>query len=84
MFLRYYRINYNNLEPASARKAQEDEEHIRRAAEREGRRTRRRCDREKNNFVNIHLDGMSSDDELPDQELSQYKNSLGNLYSMFA
>ncbi|CAD7093535.1 unnamed protein product [Hermetia illucens] len=65
--------------PASARKAQEDEEHIRRAAEREGRRTRRRCDREKNNFVNIHLDGMSSDDELPDQELSQYKNSLDRI-----
>lgn len=55
----------------------EEEERIRRAAEREGRRTRRRRDRERIDIKNSHLDGMSSDDEVPDQETTVYKNQLG-------
>lgn len=59
--------------PGSSRKGPEDDEHIRRTAEREGRRTRRRRDRERSGQHEIHLDGMSSDDEIADQETSQYK-----------
>lgn len=54
----------------------EDEDRVRRAAEREGRRTRRRRDRERTNLSESHLDGMSSDDEIPDQEAAQYKLQL--------
>lgn len=59
------------------KKTPEDEERVRRAAEREGRRTRRRRDRERMNMSETHNDGMSSDDEVPDIELSQYKEQLG-------
>lgn len=59
--------------PGSSRKGPEDDEHIRRTAEREGRRTRRRRDRERSGQNEIHLDGMSSDDEIADHETSQYK-----------
>lgn len=53
---------------------------MRRAAEREGRRTRRRRDREKLSYMNeAHNDGMSSDDEVPDIELNQYKEQLCKL-----
>ena len=61
----------------SAKKTPEDEERIRRAAEREGRRTRRRRDREKLNKSEKHNDGMSSDDEVPDVESAQYRDQLG-------
>uniref|UniRef100_A0A182JEI6 GCF C-terminal domain-containing protein n=1 Tax=Anopheles atroparvus TaxID=41427 RepID=A0A182JEI6_ANOAO len=54
----------------------DDQERVRRAAEREGRRTRRRRDREKNETAERHLDGMSSDDEIPDMEAARYKASL--------
>ncbi|XP_055308358.1 PAX3- and PAX7-binding protein 1 [Sitodiplosis mosellana] len=54
----------------------EEEQQIQRAAEREGRRTRRRRDRERRCTTNDHLDGMSSDDEIPDQESTTYKNQI--------
>lgn len=60
----------------SGKKVADDEERVRRAAEREGRRTRRRRDRERANLLEAHLDGMSSDDEVPDQEQTQYKEQL--------
>lgn len=50
---------------------------MRRAAEREGRRTRRRCEREKNELLSSHLDGMSSDEETSDHYMEQFKTSLG-------
>ncbi|KMZ01934.1 PAX3- and PAX7-binding protein 1 isoform X1 [Drosophila simulans] len=53
---------------AASRRAPEYEEQVRRAAEREGRRTRRRCERERNDLLSSHLDGMSSDDEIADQQ----------------
>uniref|UniRef100_A0A182SW39 GCF C-terminal domain-containing protein n=1 Tax=Anopheles maculatus TaxID=74869 RepID=A0A182SW39_9DIPT len=54
----------------------EDQERVRRAAEREGRRTRRRRDREKNETSESHYDGMSSDDEIPDMEAARYRSAL--------
>jgi GC-rich sequence DNA-binding factor len=63
----------------TVKKSQEDEERVRRAAEREGRRTRRRRYREKTNFNESHYEGMSSDDEVPDIELKQYKESLAQI-----
>lgn len=33
-------------------------------------------DRERNETLNTHLDGMSSDDEVPDHESTVYKNHL--------
>lgn len=73
-------LYYNSclfLEPAGSRRAPESEEQIRRAAEREGRRTRRRCEREKNELLSSHLDGMSSDDETSDRYQEQLKTNLG-------
>jgi GC-rich sequence DNA-binding factor len=58
----------------------DDEEKVRRAAEREGRRTRRRRDREKSGLSESHNDGMSSDDEVPDIELSQYRAQIGEVF----
>lgn len=60
----------------SGKKVLSDEDRIRRAAEREGRRTRRRRDRERANILESHLDGMSSDDEVPDQDEAQYQAQL--------
>ncbi|XP_059612366.1 PAX3- and PAX7-binding protein 1 isoform X2 [Phlebotomus argentipes] len=70
----------DSSKPGSSRKG-EDEEHIRRAAEREGRRTRRRRDRERSNMNESHLNGMSSDDEISDHDLSQYLAQLELLKS---
>lgn len=33
-------------------------------------------DRERNETLNTHFDGMSSDDEIPDHEVTLYKNQL--------
>lgn len=87
---------------AAARK--EEELRTQRAAEREGRRTRRRrgknsyydqfrgffsnnfhfiSDRERADIRNTHLDGMSSDDEVPDHELTVYKNQLSKFIEIF-
>lgn len=57
----------------------EEDDRVRRAAEREGRRTRRRRDRERIDIKNTHLDGMSSDDEIADQDATQYNNQLSEL-----
>lgn len=65
------------LEPKVLRNGPEYEEQARRAAEREGRRTRRRFERERNNLLSSHLDGMSSDEETSDRYQEQYQNSLG-------
>lgn len=65
--------------PAGSRRAPESEEQIRRAAEREGRRTRRRCEREKNELLTSHLDGMSSDDETSDRYQEQLKTNLDQI-----
>lgn len=67
-------------EPSTVKKTADNEEMVRRAAEREGRRTRRRCEREKNNTLCSHLDGMSSDEEVSDQDMSLYKSSIGEFF----
>ncbi|XP_037729184.1 PAX3- and PAX7-binding protein 1 isoform X1 [Drosophila subpulchrella] len=66
---------------AASRRAPEYEEQVRRAAEREGRRTRRRCDRERNDLLSSHLDGMSSDDEIADQQQEQSVASTAQIES---
>ncbi|KAH8265209.1 hypothetical protein KR038_001439 [Drosophila bunnanda] len=66
---------------AAARRAPEYEEQVRRAAEREGRRTRRRCERERNDLLSSHLDGMSSDDEIADQQQEQSLASTAQMES---
>lgn len=73
-------INQKEFSENFTKKTPEDEERVRRAAEREGRRTRRRRDREKLNKTETHNDGMSSDDEVPDIELAQYREQLGELF----
>lgn len=66
-----------NSESGGVRKGgADDNDHIRRAAEREGRRTRRRRDRERNEQTESHLDGMSSDDEVPDQDTVTFKTLI--------
>lgn len=70
---------FNLFIESFGKKTPEDEERVRRAAEREGRRNRRRRDREKLNMNETHNDGMSSDDEVPDVELAQYREQLGNI-----
>ncbi|XP_017778141.1 PREDICTED: PAX3- and PAX7-binding protein 1 [Nicrophorus vespilloides] len=54
-------------------RAPEDEEKMRRAVEREGRRTRRRRARESTGEPR-HVEGMSSDDEIPQQESLYFDN----------
>lgn len=56
----------------------DDEDRVRRAADREGRRTRRRQIRERMEINNSHMDGMSSDDEIhQDHDFQQHQSSLG-------
>lgn len=74
-------ITADRIMSNSARK--EEDERIRRAAEREGRRTRRRRNRERDDVNNKHLDGMSSDDEIADQDAAQYKNQLSKTSPAF-
>lgn len=54
-----------------------DEERIRRAAEREGRRYRRNKKRSLV-LMKSHIDGMSTDDELPDMAVTSYRNQQGS------
>lgn len=57
----------------------DDEERVRRATDREGRRTRRRQVRERIDINNTHMDGMSSDDEIhEDNGIHSFKSQLGN------
>ena len=65
------------LEPSSIRRGAEYDEQVRRAAEREGRRTRRRCERERQDMLSSHLDGMSSDEETSDRYQELFQNELG-------
>ncbi|EFA04029.1 PAX3- and PAX7-binding protein 1 [Tribolium castaneum] len=56
---------------AGMKKVAEDEEKVRRAAEREGRRTRRRRAREIGGQPK-HVEGMSSDDEISQQDMLNF------------
>ncbi|XP_055909009.1 PAX3- and PAX7-binding protein 1 isoform X2 [Eupeodes corollae] len=64
---------------SAMKRVPENEEIIKRTAERECRRTRRRCEREKCDISSTHLDGMSSDDEVSDHVLKQKKLSIDQL-----
>lgn len=72
-----------NAEFLSEKPAITDEIKLRRAAEREGRRMRRRKQRERQNIsMSIkHQDGMSSDDEEPDVDILKFKETKGNILS---
>ncbi|XP_030376119.1 PAX3- and PAX7-binding protein 1 isoform X2 [Scaptodrosophila lebanonensis] len=70
--------------PLTTRRTAEYEEQVRRAAEREGRRTRRRCERERNDLLGSHLDGMSSDDEIADQQHEQSLAATAQIESQAA
>lgn len=63
------------VEPGARRN--EDEARVRRAAEREGRRSRRRRAREGSGQPR-HIEGMSSDDEVPDQDMMNYQTQKGD------
>lgn len=58
--------------PGMRRSGTDDEARVRRAAEREGRRSRRRRAREAPGHPK-HIEGMSSDDEVPDQETLMFQ-----------
>lgn len=72
---------------AAVKSEAEEEARIRRAAEREGRRARRRRAREQAGTVR-HQDGMSSDDEIPAQEQLAAKQAYDQLsmevYDLFS
>ncbi|KAF5287978.1 hypothetical protein FQR65_LT12155 [Abscondita terminalis] len=57
-----------NIAKGLGRRAVEDEDKVRRAAEREGRRSRRRRAREQQGQPK-HVEGMSSDDEITQQDM---------------
>ncbi|XP_023306542.2 PAX3- and PAX7-binding protein 1 isoform X1 [Lucilia cuprina] len=65
--------------PSTTRRGAEYDEQVRRAAEREGRRTRRRCERERQDMLSSHLDGMSSDEETSDRYQELFQNELEEL-----
>jgi len=60
------------------RRGPEVEVHVRRATEREGRRARRRRARELASNIPKHIDGMSSDDEVTEQQNLIFKQAKGN------
>ena len=60
-----------NMNKLGAARKTEDEEKMRRAVEREGRRTRRRRAREAAGEPK-HVEGMSSDDEIPQQDMLNF------------
>lgn len=60
------------------RRGPEVEAHVRRATEREGRRARRRRARELASTLPKHIDGMSSDDEVTEQQNLAFKQAKGN------
>ncbi|XP_029165200.1 PAX3- and PAX7-binding protein 1 [Nylanderia fulva] len=57
------------------RRGPEVEAHVRRATEREGRRARRRRARELASNMPKHIDGMSSDDEVTEQQNLAFKQT---------
>lgn len=60
------------------RRGPEVEAHVRRATEREGRRARRRRARELASTLPKHIDGMSSDDEVTEQQNLAFKQAKGS------
>ncbi|GIY73608.1 PAX3- and PAX7-binding protein 1 [Caerostris darwini] len=70
-----------NVEFLSEKVSCQDEVRLRRAAEREGRRMRRRKKRERQNINNCikHQEGMSSDNEEPDIDIIQFKAARENI-----
>ena len=60
------------------RRGPEDDARLRRATEREGRRARRRRARELAPTLPRHLDGMSSDDEVTEQQNLAFKQTKGS------
>lgn len=63
------------------RRGPEVEVHVRRAAEREGRRARRRRARESALNMPKHIDGMSSDDEVTEQQNLVFKQAKDEIDS---
>lgn len=61
------------------RRGPEDDARIRRATEREGRRARRRRARELASNGPKHMDGMSSDDEVTEQQNLAFKQAKGKI-----
>ncbi|XP_026823974.1 PAX3- and PAX7-binding protein 1 isoform X2 [Ooceraea biroi] len=59
----------------AVRRGPEVEAHVRRATEREGRRARRRRARELASNIPKHIDGMSSDDEVTEQQNLAFKQA---------
>ncbi|XP_034937279.1 PAX3- and PAX7-binding protein 1 isoform X2 [Chelonus insularis] len=59
----------------TARRGPEDDARVRRATEREGRRARRRRARELISNIPKHIDGMSSDDEVTEQQNLAFKQA---------
>lgn len=59
------------------RRGPEVETRIRRTTEREGRRARRRRARELGSNLPKHIDGMSSDDEVTEQQNLAFKQTKG-------
>ncbi|CAL1673138.1 unnamed protein product [Lasius platythorax] len=63
------------------RRGPEVEAHVRRATEREGRRARRRRARELASNMPKHIDGMSSDDEVTEQQNLAFKQTKDEIDS---
>ena len=59
------------------RRGPEDDARMRRATEREGRRARRRRARELAPVLPRHMDGMSSDDEVTEQQNLVFRQAKG-------
>ncbi|XP_023214907.1 PAX3- and PAX7-binding protein 1-like [Centruroides sculpturatus] len=68
----------SNLEMLDGKSVIQDEVKLRRVAEREGRRMRRRKAREIKNLIVKHHDGMSSDDEEIDIDVLKHKEQQSN------
>lgn len=60
------------------RRGPENDARMRRATEREGRRARRRRARELAPILPRHMDGMSSDDEVTEQQNLVFRQFRGN------
>ncbi|XP_067118345.1 PAX3- and PAX7-binding protein 1 [Centruroides vittatus] len=70
----------SNLEMLDGKSVIQDEVKLRRVAEREGRRMRRRKAREIKNLIVKHHDGMSSDDEEIDIDVLKHKEQQKALF----
>lgn len=70
----------SNLEMLDGKSIIQDEIKLRRVAEREGRRMRRRKAREIKNLIVKHHDGMSSDDEEIDIDVLKHKDQQNAIF----